>query len=331
MRIVLIIIPDMVRLRGGSATGAAAGVAVAALATVVIAAMGACSSSKSTATTPTSAAAPSATLTVVAAENFWGSIAGQLGGTHVKVTSIISSPDTDPHAYEPTTADARTVATAQYVIVNGIGYDPWAPKLLAAQPASGRKVLTVGDLVGVKEGGNPHRWYSPPDVTKVIDQITSDYKALDAGDASYFEQQHSTFLSSGLARYKSLIADIKSKYAGTPVGASESIFAPMADALGLKLLTPPSFLRAISEGSDPTAADKATIDGQIKGHQIKVYVFNSQNSTPDVAAQVAEAKAAGIPTTTITETLIPQTGTFQDWQANQLQTLGQTLAQAKGK
>jgi len=166
---------------------------------------------------------------------------------------------------------------------------------------------------------------------KVVDQITSDYKALDAGDASYFDQQHSTFLSSGLARYKSLIADIKSRYAGTPVGASESIFAPLSDALGLKLLTPPSFLQAISEGSDPTAADKATIDQQIKGHKIKVYVFNSQNSTPDVAAQVSEAKAAGIPTTTITETLVPVTATFQDWQANQLQALGQTLAQATRK
>ena len=324
----------MVRLRGGGATGAAAVAAVATVAVVAILAilvMGACSSTKTTATSPTSAAALPATLTVAAAENFWGSITGQLGGTHVKVTSIISDPNTDPHAYEPTTSDARTVATARYVIVNDIGYDPWAPKLLAAQPASGRKVLTVGDLVGVKEGGNPHRWYSPPDVMKVVDQITSDYKALDAGGASYFDQQRSTFLSSGLARYNSLIADIKSKYAGTPVGASESIFAPLSDALGLKLLTPPSFLQAISEGSDPTAADKATIDQQIKGHKIKVYVFNSQNSTPDVAAQVSEAKAAGIPTTTITETLVPVTATFQDWQANQLQALGQTLAQATRK
>ncbi|MGN5380804.1 metal ABC transporter solute-binding protein, Zn/Mn family [Streptomyces lasalocidi] len=50
------------------------------------------------------------TIQVVAAENFWGSIASQLGGSHVKVTSIITNPNTDPHAYEPTAADARTVA-----------------------------------------------------------------------------------------------------------------------------------------------------------------------------------------------------------------------------
>src|SRR5690349_15479922 len=58
------------------------------------------------------------TIQVVAAENFWGSIASQLGGSHVKVTSIITNPDTDPHDYEPTAADARTVAGAQYAIVN---------------------------------------------------------------------------------------------------------------------------------------------------------------------------------------------------------------------
>jgi zinc/manganese transport system substrate-binding protein len=282
-----------------------------------------------TSTSPTSSG--SAPLTVVAAENFWGSIAAQLGGSHVAVTSIIANPDTDPHTYEPTTGDARTVASAKYVVVNGIGYDPWAPKLLAAQPNPGRKVLTVGDLVGVKEGGNPHRWYSPGDVAKVIDQITSDYKALDPADAAFFDTQHATYTTTGLAQYTSLIADIKARYAGTPVGASESIFVPLSEALGLHLLTPPSFLTAISEGSEPTAADKAAIDAQIRGHQIKVYVFNSQNSTPDVAAQVKEAKDAGIPTTTITETLDPPTSTFQDWQTAQLRLLETTLAGATGK
>src|SRR5947208_5087564 len=118
----------------------------------------------------TVAAAPSAgtSIEVVAAENFWGSIASQLGGDRVHVTSVITSPATDPHDYEPTAADARTLAGAKFVIVNGVGYDPWADKLLAANPVGGRVELDVGNLVGVKAGGNPHRWYSPGDVQKVI-------------------------------------------------------------------------------------------------------------------------------------------------------------------
>jgi len=270
-------------------------------------------------------------IAVVAAENFWGSIATQLGGEHVTVSSIISNPDTDPHAYEPTPADGRIVASAQYAIVNGVGYDPWAPKLISANANDKRTVLMVGELVGVPTGGNPHRWYSPDDVHKVIEQITADYKKIDPADAAYFDTQKQTFETQGLGQYTKLISDIKSKYAATPIGASESIVTPLAAGLGLKMLTPETFLNAISEGSDPTAADKTTVDAQIKGKQIKVYVYNSQNSTPDVQAQVDSAKAAGIPVTTVTETLIPADATFQDWQTKQLQGIEQALAQATGK
>ena len=90
---------------------------------------------------------------------------------------------------------------------------------------------------------------------------------------------------------------------------------------------PPTFLKAISEGTDPTASDKATIDQQIKTKQIKVYIYNSQNATPDIQAQIAEAKAAGIPVTTITETLTPATATWQQWQTAQLVSLQAALAQ----
>ena len=270
-------------------------------------------------------------LRVVAAENFWGSIAAQLGGNRVRVTSVITSPATDPHDYEPTAADARTMAGAQLAIVNGIGYDPWAGKLIAANPVHGRVVLTVGDLVGVKPGGNPHRWYSPSNVQQVTAQIVRDYTKLDPKDAGYFAQQQARFETRGLAQYKGLIATIKRKYHGVPVGASESIFAPLAQALGLKLLTPASFLKAINEGTEPTASDKTTIDRQIAGKQIKVWVFNSQNSTPDVQRITDAARKKGIPITTITETLTPTSASFQSWQSRQLEALAAALAKATGR
>ena len=275
-------------------------------------------------------AAPAGTLRVVAAENFWGSIAAQLGGTKVAVTSIITNPNTDPHSYEPTAADARTIAGAQMVVLDGIGYDPWATQLLAANPVGGRVELNVGDLVHVAVGGNPHQWYSPTSVHAVIDQITANYQRLDPTDSAYFAAQRTAYLTHGLARYDQLIAAIRARYAGTLVGASESIFAELAPALGLKLLTPPSFLRAISEGTEPTAADKQTIDHQIAAHLIKVYVYNSQNATPDVQAQVQAARSAGIPVTTITETLAPASATFQGWQVSELSALQAALAKATG-
>jgi zinc/manganese transport system substrate-binding protein len=314
----------MIQFRRGRR--ALAGVGASA---VVLAAVAGCATSPPA--VQTGAAGSHTRITVVAAENFWGSIASQLGGEHATVTSIIDNPDADPHDYEPTPADGRTIASAQYVIVNGVGYDPWAPKLVDANPNPQRTELNVGDLLGLKDGDNPHRWYSPDDVHKVIGQITADYKKLDPADASYFDQQEQTFETKTLATYDQLISDIKAKYAGTPVGASESIVAPLAQGLGLKMLTPASFLNAISEGSDPTAADKTTIDNQLRTHQVKIYIYNSQNSTPDVQAQVNEAKAAGIPVTTVTETLTPQGATFQDWQTRQLRGIEQALAQATGK
>ncbi|WP_435135721.1 metal ABC transporter solute-binding protein, Zn/Mn family [Actinacidiphila sp. bgisy144] len=313
---------------------AAGGIAVAALV-----ATSACSTSspsddgKAGASAGSSGSAKSSgkVIQVVAAENFWGSIAEQIGGSHVKVTSIITNPDTDPHDYEPTAANARTVASASYAIVNGIGYDSWASKLLASNPSAQRTVLTVGDLVGVKQGGNPHRWYSPDDVHKVIEQITADYKKADPADAAYFDAQKTTFETKTLGEYNTLIADIKAKYAGTPIGASESIVSPLADGLGLKMLTPYSFLSAISEGADPTAQDKTTIDHQIATRQIKLYVYNSQNATPDVQAQVKAAKAKGIPVATVTETLTPAGASFQQWQVTELKGIQQALAEATGK
>lgn len=271
-------------------------------------------------------------ITVVAAENFWGSIAAQLGGSHVIETSIISNPDTDPHAYEATAIDARAIAFAGVFIQNGLGYDSsWAPKLVAANPNSDRTVLTVGDIVGLKNGDNPHQWYARSSVYKVIDAITAAYQKTDPADAGYFAARKAGFEQTALGRYNQLIDGIRARYAGTPVGASESIVSGLADTLGLKMLTPYSFLRDISEGNDPTAADKSLIDQQIRSKAVKVYIYNAQNATPDIAGQVAQAKAAGIPVTSVTETLSPASDTFEQWQVRQLEALENALAQATGR
>jgi zinc/manganese transport system substrate-binding protein len=313
----------------GPTAGPRAGSA-GALATVIVIVIGGMLSACG-ATSPTSAgtsgSASGQLVQVAAAENFWGSIAAQLGGAHVHVVSIITNPNTDPHAYEPTAADARTLAQAQFVVENGIGYDPWVPRLLAADPGKAT-TLDVGTLLGVAVGGNPHRWYNPADVQTVIRQMVTDYQRIDPADRSYFAQQESAFDTVALKQYSETLSSIRARYAGTPVGASESIFAMLAPALGLDLITPPTALKAISEGSDLSVGDKETIDSQIRGHRIKVYVYNSQNVTTDVQAQLAEVKAEHIPFATITETLQPASATYQAWQTKQLLGIQAALARA---
>ena len=279
------------------------------------------------ATPPATVAGAGRVVRVVAAENFWGSIASQIGGAHAQVRSIVTNPNADPHSYEPSAADARALADAQLVIENGIGYDPWMPKLRSANGAN-PVVLDVGDVLGVAGGGNPHRWYSPRDVQMVIRSMVLDMQRVDRGDGPYFAARQLTFDTVALQQYDATIAAIHARYAGVPVGASESVFAMLAPALGLDLITPSSFLKAISEGTDVSAADKEAIDAQIKHHEIKLYVYNSQNVTPDVRAQLTEVKAGRIPYATITETLAPATETYQAWQTRQLRAIQAALAKA---
>jgi zinc/manganese transport system substrate-binding protein len=270
-------------------------------------------------------------LRVVAAENFWGSIAAQLGGDRVSVSSIIVNPSTDPHSYEPSARDARTMAGAKLAIVNGIGYDNWASKLLAASPASGRVVVNVGDLLGSQTGENPHQWYSPTSVQKVIARVVADYDRLDPTGAAYYAERERAFETVDLASYDKLRKEIRERYSGTPVGYSESIFRPLGEDLHLKLSTPYSFAKAVAEGTDVTAQDKEAVDRQAEDRQIKVWVFNSQNVTPDVQRVNELVKAAGIPIATVTETLDPADDTFEGWQVEELEGLLKALHEATGR
>ena len=263
-------------------------------------------------------------MQVVAGENFWGSIAAQLGGTHVSVTSIVTDPNADPHEYESNTNDARAFAAARYVVLNGAGYDTWAQKLLDANPVSGRKVFTVADLLGKHEGDNPHFWYDPTYVERVADRITADYKALDPGDASYFTQQRAA-LAAALKPYHDRIAAIKTKFAGQKVGATESIFVYMANALGLNLISPPAFMQAVAEGNDPPASSVVTFQQQITRKQITVLVYNVQTATDVTNTLKQLAAQQNIPVVGVSETMQPPDVSFQDWQYAQLLTLQNAL------
>lgn len=264
-------------------------------------------------------------IVVVAAENFWGSIARQEAGSRATVDSIIVNPNADPHAYEPTAADARLVATANLFIFNGVGYDPWAQKLVAANPVSSRRVVEIANYVKPVLT-NPHLWYDPSFVKVAANRITRSLIALDPKGSAYFIRLHRRLLATGLAQYHKLIAQIAHRFKGAPVGATESIFAYMAPAIHLRLITPYSFMKDIAEGAEPTASDKATFDRQIAQRQIRVLVFNKQNTTPDVNALLTEAKARHIPVVPITETLSPASSSFQAWQTNQLRDLYHALS-----
>src|ERR1700736_3230578 len=122
---------------------------------------------------PAIAQTSEAPITIVAAENFYGDIAQQLAGTNAKVTSILSNPDEDPHLFEASPSVARDLAGAKIVVYNGVDYDPWMAKLLAANTAAGRRLIIVGELLHKKTGVNPHLWYDPPTAPAVATALAA--------------------------------------------------------------------------------------------------------------------------------------------------------------
>ena len=267
----------------------------------------------------------SGSLQVVAGENFWGSIASQLGGSRVSVTSIVTNPNTDPHEYESSSADARAFATADFVILNGAGYDDWGSKLLSANPSGSRKLLTVADLLTKKAGDNPHFWYAPDSVERVADSITAQFTALDPSASTYFTQQRDNFRAA-LKPYHDAITSISSSFSGVPVGSTESIFVYLAGALGLDLVSPAKFMQAISEGTDPPAQTVAQFQDQVNGHAIKLLVYNTQASTAITENLKQLAARNRIPVVGISETIEPASASFQDWQLGQLSSIKSALS-----
>jgi len=263
-------------------------------------------------------------LKVVAAENFWGSIAAQIGGSHANVQSVVTDPNADPHLYPSNTNDSRAIAQADVVIVNGAGYDTWAQDMIEAGHRSGRRVLDVAGVLGKKEGDNPHFWYSPTWVAQVADRITATFRAADPAGAPYFDQRRAA-LDSGLEPYRDRVAEIRQKFGGVKVAATESVFVYMATALGLDLISPPAFMSAVGEGTEPPVDAVIQFQRQIQQRAAKVLVYNVQTATATTTNIKHLAAAADIPVVGVSETLQPESATFQEWQLAQLLALENAL------
>lgn len=263
-------------------------------------------------------------IKVVAAENFWGSLVTQLGGTRVSVTSIVSDPNTDPHEYESNAANAVAIANAQFVIVNGAGYDTWALQLIAASNTPHQVVLNVQELIGQPVGANPHFWYSPTYVNETVAAMYNNLVSMDPSHTSYYTQQYAA-LNASLGVYMAREAEIKQQFGGVKVASTESIFEYMATPCGLDLVSPPAFMEAVAEGNDPPAQSIVQFQNLITNGTVTVLVYNEQTVTPLTQSIKALAAQQGIPIVGVTETIQPPDVAFQVWMESELITLQNAL------
>jgi zinc/manganese transport system substrate-binding protein len=270
-----------------------------------------------------SAGAAPAKVNVVAAENFYGNIASQLGGDRVKVTSILSDPNVDPHEYESNVEDAKAIAIADLVIENSGGYDDWMDKLLSAGTSAKRVLLKGYDIAPTKLPDNEHVWYNVDNVQAIAAAVTDSLKKIDPADAALFTKNLQTFGRS-LGGIREKIAQLNARWNGTPVGLTETIFLYQANPLGLSVLTPFEFQKAIAEGNDPPADTVVAAESQVKGKKVKVLIYNEQTVSPITTRLQDEAKAAGIPVVPVTETM-PSALNYQNWMLSQLAVLERAL------
>jgi len=268
------------------------------------------------------AARAAAPVAVVAAENFYGDVAQQIGGAAVRVTSILSNPDEDPHLFEASPAVGRALAGARIVVESGIDYDPWMEKLLAATGGKDRTVITVAALTGHKSGDNPHVWYDVATMRAYADALTEALAKADPTHGAHYRKQLALFTAS-LRPIESKIADLKARLAGTPVTATEPVFGYMFDALGMQVRNMP-FQMAVMNNTEPGAGDVAAMESDLKTHTVKLLVYNSQASDPVAERMEKLARSSGVPIVGATETE-PPGKTYQTWMMGELDAVARAL------
>jgi len=261
-------------------------------------------------------------VNIVAAENFYGDIAKQIGGSNVKVTSILSNPDQDPHLFEVSPSVGRNVSAAQIVIYSGIDYDPWMEKLLAAAKSGDRKTIVVADLAGKKTGDNPHVWYDPANMLALAKSLSETLSAADPDHKDGYEQRLATFQDS-LKPIQAKVAELHDRLMGTPVTATEPIFGYMFDALGMQVRNE-SFQLSVMNNTEPSASDVAAFEKDLKTHQVKLLIYNSQASDPIASRMEKIAKASKVPVVGATETE-PAGKNYQAWMMTELAAVDKAL------
>lgn len=259
----------------------------------------------------------SSPIKVLAAENFYGSLATEIGGKYISVSSIINNPDADPHLFSTSVQTAKDVSDAQVIIYNGADYDPWMAQMLASQSNNNKlAVINVAELVGVRSGDNPHIWYKPETFPTLAKNLTILFSQLEPQHKATFESNLEKF-NQNYEKVYQLIDMIKTQYKGTPVSATEPVYGYMADALGFKM-EGLDFQWLTMNDSEPSPKVMAAFASMIKKKNIRIMYENGQVNNPNVQTVLSLAQKNNIPVVQVSETL-PEGISTTTWVKNSLQ------------
>ena len=281
---------------------AVAGVAAASM----LVAVAACGTSKDN---KTAGGEGGGTIEVVASINQWGSVAKDLGGSHVDVTNIMTKTNVEAHDYEPTSQDVAKFGTAKVAVVNGADYDPWASKAASATKAT---LVTAAETAGIKEGDNPHVWFSAKVRNNTADAITAAYQKADPSHKDDYAKLNKEWHAKE-DQLESKIKETSAKTEGLPYAATESVAWYLAAALKMTDATPKGYAQASANESEPTPADIKDFQDTLKAGFIKMFVFNSQEANSTIDQITGAAKDANVPIVELAEQMPKQYTNLLDW------------------
>jgi zinc/manganese transport system substrate-binding protein len=262
-------------------------------------------------------------LRIVAAENFYGDMAQQIAGSEASVRSVLTNPNQDPHDFEASPSTARLIADANLVIYNGADYDPWVETLLKASKSAIRQTIVAAELMKRRAGDNPHLWYDPATMPAVARAVAGELERADPAHKDDYESRLETYLAS-LRPLSDKIAELRRKYAGTEVTATEPVFGYMAQALGLRMRNE-SFQISVMNETEPSSSDVAAFESDLKNRKVRVLLYNNQ-VVADLTSRLRNlARESKVPVVGVSETE-PAGSDYQDWMLNQLVALDKALA-----
>jgi zinc/manganese transport system substrate-binding protein len=265
-------------------------------------------------------------IKVIGVENEYADVISQIGGKFVTVQAIETDPNTDPHSFEASPSVAKEIAAAGLIVVNGVGYDDWADKIMSATPRPNRKVINVQKLLGLPDDtANPHLWYDPKTMPAVAKAVADALAELKPSEASYFHASADKFVAS-LQPWTAAIAAFKAKYENTPIATTEPVSDYLLQAMGFKLMTPFSLEKAIMDGTDPSPQDITTQNDLFASHKVQVFAHNQQVTNALTKSFVDASKKAGIPVVGVYETMPTPGYHYQSWMLAETAALQKAVA-----
>ncbi len=262
-----------------------------------------------------------APIKAVGIENEYANVIQQIGGRYVHTSAIESNPNTDPHTFEASPQVAEQIAAAALIVENGLGYDNWADKIIAAAPNPQRTVINVQHLLALPNSTpNPHLWYKPSTMPAVAAAIAAALAKIDPAHAAYFRANVATF-DAALQPWTTAIAAFKTRHPSTPIAVTEPVGDYMLQAIGADIKTPFSLQAAIMNGTDPSPQNVATQNALFTHHAVKLFVYNQQVTDPLTASFLDLARKNHIPVVGVYETMPTPGYTYQSWMLAEVQAL----------